>query len=498
MRTLLGDLCDELESRNAGPRAPHTLPVAYLRLLGRTLEFHDFDHWKVVGWIENLNDLVYFVDVRRQLAQERDVPEFSEQLLAECAKRLYENSYLDDLFPRRAPDPDRLAGRLDRLCRRLSREILQESLWLAPGLPCRWLSETGRRLWMVPGTLAANYERVEVAGRVAVGLDGATVRVPKSSGRRSRFDSKVTQFVISPTKIAARAGHGESTICTMEHDLTWHWDRRPPVYILQPDPNWSRGLTLGPTLVYDRYRVPMGVFPSPVGLGERIRTAIAAINQAWPEGYTLLALLTSRVVPLRAKGVVSFSYRHRPGLSFINLFDRNQLDLVDDLIHENSHHHLNLLLRKALFYKGDDNQEIFYSPWRRSLRPLRGILHATFTFTMGALLFERLSQFGRRQPGQWEKLGLSDRDLIRARFRCLEERESVRYSLKDLVYADQQRGWLSVPGRRLVRQLTAEMQKVERSARQHERAIRGTEHGKALNKHISEIRTARRTYGPDR
>ena len=75
------------------------------------------------------------------------------------------------------------------------------------------------------------------------------------------------------------------------------------------------------------------------------------------------------------------------------------LDLIDDLIHENSHHHLNLLLRKHVMYRGDHNQQIFYSPWRRSLRPLRGILHATFTFTMGALLFQRLSSWASGRGG---------------------------------------------------------------------------------------------------
>ena len=73
-----------------------------------------------------------------------------------------------------------------------------------------------------------------------------------------------------------------------------------------------------------------------------MRRALEVIESAWPEGNRLLRLLTSRIVPLRASGVVSFSYRHRPGLSAINCFDRDRLDLIDDLIHENSHHHLNL------------------------------------------------------------------------------------------------------------------------------------------------------------
>ena len=49
-------------------------------------------------------------------------------------------------------------------------------------------------------------------------------------------------------------------------------------------------------------------------------------------GIDSLALLTSRIVPLNAKGVVSFSYRHRPGLSAINCFERDDPDLIDDLI----------------------------------------------------------------------------------------------------------------------------------------------------------------------
>ncbi len=63
---------------------------------------------------------------------------------------------------------------------------------------------------------------------------------------------------------------------------------------------------------------------------ERIACAWQTIQLAWPEGHALLDLLTSRIIPLQAKGVVSFSYRHRPGLSFINCFDRGNLDLIDD------------------------------------------------------------------------------------------------------------------------------------------------------------------------
>jgi HEXXH motif-containing protein len=220
----------------------------------------------------------------------------------------------------------------------------------------------------------------------------------------------------------------------------------------------------------------------------------------WPDGHDVLALLTSRIIPLQAKGVVSFSYRHRPGLSFINCFDRGNLDLIDDLIHENSHHHLNLLLRKYVMYHGDHNQRIFYSPWRRSLRPLRGILHATFTFTMGALLFQRLSLWASGRDGavRWKKAGLTLRDLHRARFRCLEEVESVRYSLRDLHYADHHLGWLTGSGRSLVGSLTDAIDQIERHSKQLKREVYRATFGPALQKHIRELQQARRTYGPVR
>jgi HEXXH motif-containing protein len=268
--------------------------------------------------------------------------------------------------------------------------------------------------------------------------------------------------------------------------------------VREADARWKRGLTLGPTLVYDRQRMPLDVRPSSPTLISRLRRAIDAIAEAWPEGLDLLSLFTTRVIPLRARGVVSFSYRHRPGLSFINLFERDQLDLIDDLIHENSHHHLNLLLRKYVFYKGDHNQEVFYSPWRRSLRPIRGILHATFTFTMGALLFERLVSWGNSNPREWKAAGLTPRDLLRAQFRCLEEIESVRYSIQDLEYAEAQLGWLTRSGKELVERLRNRIDKVENTIASMRMTVLRSRFGPALRRHVEELRKARQTYGPMR
>jgi HEXXH motif-containing protein len=263
----------------------------------------------------------------------------------------------------------------------------------------------------------------------------------------------------------------------------------------------ARGpVTVGPTLVYGKNREPRTVVRTELKHVERITRSWQTIQASWPDGHAILALLTARIVPLRAKGVVSFSYRHRPGLSFINCFDRDNLDLIDDLIHENSHHHLNLLLRKYVLYHGDHNQQIFYSPWRRSLRPLRGILHATFTFTMGAMLFERLSSWasGRGGAARWRKAGLTERDLLRARARGLEEVESVRYSLQDLHYADRHLGWLTASGRRLVSELKEAIDQVEHDIDRFKPDVLRSRFGPDLRRHMATLKRARMTYGPMR
>jgi HEXXH motif-containing protein len=352
--------------------------------------------------------------------------------------------------------------------------------------------------WDVPGTLNASFERGEPAGTIAVDIAGAWCGAPKDVRRAVSHASGRVVYRVEATNITVTVGKIASPIWSRcEGAGQWQWAYHSPIVATHSgqDP-----VTVGPTLVYGKDRQPRTVKPTEQRQVARIARAWQTIQLAWPEGHEVLVLLTSRIVPLRAKGVVSFSYRHRPGLSFINCFDRGNLDLIDDLIHENSHHHLNLLLRKYVMYHGDHNQQIFYSPWRRSLRPLRGILHATFTFTMGARLFQRLSLWasGRDGAARWRKAGLTQRDLHRARFRCLEEVKSVRYSLQDLHYADHHLGWLTGSGRRLVELLTEAIGQVECESERFEREVERSPFGRDLRKHIKDLREARQTYGPVR
>ncbi|MFM8541297.1 MAG: aKG-HExxH-type peptide beta-hydroxylase [Nitrospira sp.] len=441
MRRLLSDLCRELSGRYRRQSRALRLTPGHFREVSRALRPEDFSNWKVVGWVEELNDLIYFLDVQWQLSKERFPADFAVSFLVACDKQFYEHTYLDELFPNRKPEPAKLSARLGALCARLARSVKREALFLIPGL----LPNQAERVRVTE----PNFERAEPAGFVAVGLDGAGVELR----------------------------HGRVA---------------PPHWIRQGGPDGPGRLTLGPTIIYKRDKTPARISPTRGDIAARIQRALGTIELAWPKGAQGLAHLTNRIVPLKAKGVVSFSYRHRPGLSFINVFDRDDLDLIDDLIHENSHHHLNLLLREAVLYRMDWNQEIFYSPWRRSFRPLRGILHATFTFTMGAILFERLSSFEARGEGRSVRgtIRLTPKQILRARFRCLEEVASVRYSLKDLAYA-RTLGWLTSAGWGVVCSLKREIDEVARRIAPFERAVLRSKYGRELSRHRKALATAR-------
>ena len=498
MRALLIALCRDMERHYAELADRLGLPVDYFRFLAHTFDQSTYSNWKVVGWIESLNDLVYFLDLLAQVRHQGRQRDFVEQLFAECEVNFFESSYFEELFPGGQAQARGLEGRLQSLCIRLAFDITQESLFFDPQWALQWMRRHGRRSWSVAGRLEASFERAEQAFTVPVGIHGSALLVPSSIRRAIGGPSRPVTFVLSSDKIALKIGRSFLPICTRrESGMQWHWQQREAA---EAAGSPTGPLTIGPTVHYGKDRQPKALSSTKPEHITRISRAWQAIRSAWPEGYALLELLTSHVVPLNASGVVSFSYRHRPGLSFVNCFDRDNLDLIDDLMHENSHHHLNLLLRKHVLYHHDRNQQIFYSPWRRSLRPIRGILHAAFTFTMGALLFARLSAWAETSDGhtQWRKSGLTARHLLKTRLRCLEEIESVRYSLHDLEFAGRHLKWITPSGVRLVKHLEKAIIKAERHIACHRRPVLASASGPALRRHIGELRNARLTYGPIR
>src|SRR4051812_18577984 len=134
MKRLLSDLCLDLENQYTDVAKLLVVPVPYFRFFGQSLVREAYAHWKVVGWIEALNDLVYFIDLLQQFRDEQSPRDFAAQLYTECEEKFFENSYLDDLFPRGVSQASGLDRRLNRLCVRLTQELSQEALCLVPGL----------------------------------------------------------------------------------------------------------------------------------------------------------------------------------------------------------------------------------------------------------------------------------------------------------------------------------------------------------------------------
>lgn len=129
-----------------------------------------------------------------------------------------------------------------------------------------------------------------------------------------------------------------------------------------------------------------------VNLGDlknKAEKALETIQEYAPNCYGLLRQYSEKVILVKEENVVSYSMQNLPKYSFINIFDRDDIDLIDDFIHENGHHILNSILCSSELIIEDD-EKIFYSPWRRSLRPIRGIYHAYCTFYWALELFSEM------------------------------------------------------------------------------------------------------------
>lgn len=154
------------------------------------------------------------------------------------------------------------------------------------------------------------------------------------------------------------------------------------------------------------------------------------IKSLSPKLYETLNTFTSFIIPLQAEELVSYSMKVLPKYSCINLFNRDLVDLVDDLLHENGHHYLNGLLEGEEELIIEDDEKIFYSPWRRSLRPVRGLYHAILTFFWAYRLFKELSQS--------EQLStfFTETEIQKIHFRLLEEEFMISSCKEDLEKAN--------------------------------------------------------------
>jgi len=222
-----------------------------------------------------------------------------------------------------------------------------------------------------------------------------------------------------------------------------------------------------------------------------VQRALALMRAAWPEAATLVKRQTQLVVPIIEPGTVSYSSARRPGVSYINIHSRPSVRLAEDLLHEASHMRLHDI--ESLFPltrdggEGADEGPRFYSPWRREWRPLRGLIHGAFTFTVGAQFFERMLCASKRRRAAVRLAG--SRRLWLAR-RLLEEVEDVRVALRSLREAERA-GLLLAAGRGLLATISRERRSLAVRARRRRQWLSRTPGGRAelvrLEAHIRRL-----------
>lgn len=162
---------------------------------------------------------------------------------------------------------------------------------------------------------------------------------------------------------------------------------------------------------------------------KNIQKALANIRKVAPHLYETFKSFTHTIVPVNETGIVSYSMQSLPGYSSINLFDRDSLDLMDDLLHENGHHYLNTYLNHMDLIHEDDDK-IYFSPWRKALRPIRGIYHAVFTFYWALELYLALNKADEEKA-----LTFTKAEKVKIKVRFLEEYFMLDYCRPDLVHA---------------------------------------------------------------
>ena len=201
----------------------------------------------------------------------------------------------------------------------------------------------------------------------------------------------------------------------------------------------------------------------------RVGRAMTLLESAWPEAASMIRSRVWRIVPVAAEGTVSYSGAREPGIAYIHVASAPDVRMAEDLVHESTHMRLHeiealhpLVTRAAL------GAPRFYSPWRREWRPLRGLVHAACTFTVGAMYFERMLASGAR-------LSASRRRWLARRL--LEERASVAIALRALRGASRN-GFLTASGRRVLAAVAREHAGLAARARRRQRWLASTAAGR--------------------
>ncbi len=218
----------------------------------------------------------------------------------------------------------------------------------------------------------------------------------------------------------------------------------------------------------------------------RIDLALKLIREFSPGSWERFSHFTDKIIPIKDKEFVSYSHQELPCVSMINLYDRDFLDLLDDLLHENGHHHLNhcLNLEKLIDEPAD---MIYFSPWRRTLRPLRGIYHAYFTFFWAFRLFSDLAS--KDVDNTW--YNFSEKEKEKIYWRAVEEFHMLSFSFEDLKWA-KSRGLIGKTGWDIINSQQKELLKMKKFIPSWEKKLKS--HRKDLQKLKSDLKISRKKF----
>ncbi|MFF9784215.1 HEXXH motif-containing protein [Streptomyces sp. SceaMP-e96] len=204
-------------------------------------------------------------------------------------------------------------------------------------------------------------------------------------------DYCLAHHVLEGAEAAARAGD----------TTTFDW------YGAHPDANaatLSTSTAVGPRIVItpDLDRLPRSVFsetpyyvlgPDTTAARKVLRElATAAYNTGAQTGFgALLAAHAVVLVLLRPKqlgdSLDSWTITRLPGTVFSDHVD-DPVVLARDLVHESGHNWLNDALAATASKISDDAQ--FYSPWKQTMRPAFGFLHACWAFPLTMIYTARV------------------------------------------------------------------------------------------------------------
>ncbi len=176
------------------------------------------------------------------------------------------------------------------------------------------------------------------------------------------------------------------------------------------------------------------------------------------DAFECFKSFTRTLVSNDQEHIVSYSLQDIPYVSTINLIHRDDIDYLDDLIHENGHHFLNSLLNLDELIIEDD-EKIFFSPWRNAKRPIRGLYHAYCTFAWAKILFASLTKKVIESSDPKDLLApyipeMNNSQIQKIVFRFLEETIMLNHCKSQLDWAYRVDNKITDAGQKIVSEFT--------------------------------------------